>query len=244
MYQLEQNNGKWGFIAQDGRKICEFKYDSAREFKNGFAAVELDGKWGFIAENGEIICEIRYDEVGDFDNKLSAVRREGRMSYMNERGEEIRVTNFMDEEMEFDGCKSCAIGDHTITNMPGGYIYDDGVINVTIDPEIPIKGFIVIGVRRHLASTTQMTKDERLRIEEATNTAKIAMEDLGIKQILVFEDGFSEHYRRWVIAVDDWMFQFGRGKNLKQITLYAKQNMNLEEKKEMLAFAEEVKKFF
>ena len=39
------------------------------------------------------------------------------------------------------------------------------------------------------------------------------------------------------------MFQFGRGKNLKQITMYARKNMTLEQKREMLVFAEKVKDF-
>lgn len=149
----------------------------------------------------------------------------------------------MNEEMIFEGCKSCAIGNHAITNLPGGYLYEDELVNVTIDPEIPIKGFIVIGSRRHVATTTLMTREERIRIEDITNKVKLALESLGQKNILLFEDGFVEHYRRWIIPSDDWMFQFGRGKNLKQITMYARKNMTLEQKREMLVFAEKVKDF-
>lgn len=117
---------------------------------------------------------------------------------------------------DFEGCKSCAIGNHAITNLPGGYLYEDELVNVTIDPEIPIKGFIVIGSRRHVATTTLMTREERIRIEDITNKVKLALESLGQKNILLFEDGFVEHYRRWIIPSDDWMFQFGRGKILNK----------------------------
>ena len=148
----------------------------------------------------------------------------------------------MDEEMIFEGCKSCAIGNHTITNLPAGYLYEDDFINVTIDPEIPIRGFIVIGIKKHVSSTTMLTREERIQIEEITNKVKVALEKLGAKNILLFEDGFSEHYRRWIIPSDDWMFQFGRGKNLKQITTYARKYMTKEQKKSFLLFAEQVKK--
>lgn len=220
------------------------KYDEVREFCEGFAAVRIDDKWGFINENYVEICEIRYDEVGDFQSSLAAVRREGKMCYMNTLGNEIRVTNFMDEEMEFDGCKSCAISNHAITNLPGGYIYENEYINVTIDPEIPIKGFIVIGVNRHLSSTTQMAIEERMAIEQATHTSKLILESLGAKNILLFEDGFSEHYRRWIIEVSDWMFDYGRGKNLKQITLHAKKNATPSEKEKILEYAKQIKEKF
>ena len=239
----KKRDSKWTFVDETGKEICKY-YDEVRDFKEGFAAVKFADKWGFINESGKEICEIRYDEVVDFQSKKAAVRKEGRMCYIDCDGNEIAVTNFMDEEMIFDGCKSCAIGNHTITNLPGGYLYEDGFINVTIDPEVPIKGFLVLGITKHLSSTTRLTREERIQIEEVSNKAKCALEHLGVQNILMFEDGFSDHYRRWIIATDDWMFQFGRGKNLKQITMYAKQNATMEDKKEILQFAEEVRRYF
>lgn len=220
------------------------KYDETRPFHEDRAAVRIGNYWGFIDRNGNEICEIRYDEVKDFQSSLAAVRKEGRTCYINPSGLEISVTNFMDEEMLFDGCKSCAIANHTISNIPGGYIYEDNLVNVTIDPEIPIKGFIVIGVKRHVAKTTMMTYEERMAIEKITHVSKCCLEKLGAKNILLFEDGFSEHYRRWIIQVSDWMFEYGRGKNLKQITMFAKNNTPYDEKIEILKYAEMIKKYF
>lgn len=235
--------GKYGFVNDKGEKICDFLYDEVRDYSEGIAAVRIGDKWGYINERGNQICEIRYDAVGDFQSKLGVVEKEGKKCYLNLNGDEVAVTNFMNEEMIFEGCKSCAIGNHTITNLPGGYLYEDDFINVTIDPEVPIRGFIVIGIKKHVATTTQLTRHERIQIEEITNKVKLALEYLGEKNILLFEDGFSEHYRRWVIPSDDWMFQFGRGKNLKQITTYARKNMTDNQKKEILLFADKVKKF-
>lgn len=235
-------DGKYGIENKHGESICDFIYDEIRDYSEGRAAVRLKDKWGYIDEHGNQICEIRYDAVGDFQNKLGVVEKEGKKCYLNLEGDEVAVTNFMDEEMVFEGCKSCAIGNHAITNLPAGYLYEDDFINVTIDPEIPIRGFIVIGIKKHISSTTELTQMERIQIEEITNKVKIVLEELGAKNILLFEDGFSEHYRRWIIPSDDWMFQFGRGKNLKQITTYARKNMTIEQKREFLLFAEQVKK--
>lgn len=235
--------GKWGFVNNENEPICDFIYDEVRDFSEGIAAVRVNDKWGYINEEGIEICEIRYDAVGDFQSKLGVVEKEGKKCYLNTNGDEVAVTNFMNEEMIFEGCKSCAIANHSITNLPGGYLYEDDFINVTIDPEVPIRGFIVIGISKHVSSTTQLTRDERIKIEEITNKVKLALEFLGEENILLFEDGFSEHYRRWIIPSDDWMFQFGRGKNLKEITKYARKNMTEEQKKEFLLYAKKVKDF-
>ena len=243
LYSKKEKFGKWGFVNNNGEPICDFIYDEVRDFSEGIAAVRINDKWGYINESGRQICEIRYDAVGDFQSKLGVVEKEGKKCYLNQDGDEVAVTNFMNEEMIFEGCKSCAIGNHTITNLPGGYLYEDDFINVTIDPEVPIRGFIVIGIKKHVSTTTQLTRNERIQIEDITNKVKLALEYLGAKNILLFEDGFSEHYRRWIIPSDDWMFQFGRGKNLKQITMYAKKNMTDEQKKECLLFAGKVKSF-
>lgn len=243
LYVKKEIANKWGFVNDKGENICDFIYDEVRDYSEGIAAVRLGDKWGYINEEGREICEIRYDAVGDFQSKLGVVEKEGKKCYLNQNGDEVAVTNFMNEEMVFEGCKSCAIGNHAITNLPGGYLYEDDFVNVTIDPEVPIRGFIVIGIKKHVSTTTQLTRDERIQIEDITNKVKLALEHFGAENILLFEDGFSEHYRRWVIPSDDWMFQFGRGKNLKQITMYAKKNMTYEQKKEMLLFAKKVKDF-
>lgn len=241
MLNKKETNGKWGFVTDSNIPICDFIYDEVRDYSEGLAAVRILDKWGYIDENGSQICEIRYESAGDFQSKLGVVEKEGKKCYLNQNGDEVAVTNFMNQEMIFEGCKSCAIGNHMITNLPGGYLYEDDFINVTIDPEVPIRGFIVIGINKHVATTTMLTRDERIQIEDITNKVKLALENLGEKNILLFEDGFSEHYRRWIIPSDDWMFQFGRGKNLKQITTYAKKNMTDKQKNDFLLFANKVK---
>ena len=243
LYTKKQKQGKWAFVNENDELICGFIYDEVRDYSEGIAAVRVGDKWGYINEEGTEICEIRYDAVGDFQSKLGVVEKEGKKCYLNFKGEEVAVTNFMNEEMVFEGCKSCAIGSHSITNLPGGYLYEDDFINVTIDPEVPIYGFIVIGINKHVATTTQLTREERIQIEDITNRVKLALEHFGAKNLLLFADGFADHYRRWVIPSDNWMFQFGRGKNLKQITMYAKKNMTDQQKKEILLFAERIKDF-
>jgi len=56
-------SGKWGFINKSGKEIIPIKYDHARVFSDGLAAVRLNDKWGFIDPTGKIVTQFKYDEV-------------------------------------------------------------------------------------------------------------------------------------------------------------------------------------
>lgn len=45
--------GKWGFINKKGQTAIPFRYDSVKEFGEGFAYVSLNGEWQFINIRGE-----------------------------------------------------------------------------------------------------------------------------------------------------------------------------------------------
>ncbi|MBR2678031.1 MAG: hypothetical protein IKE63_01290 [Bacilli bacterium] len=114
--------------------------------------------------------------------------------------------NFLGQEMEFYGCKSCAISNHEITNLVGGYLYDDGFVNVTADPEVPIEGFMIVGIKPHVPNLTLLKPEERFQICEVTNSLESIMHELGYENILKFEDGFSSHWRQWLIPASDKIF--------------------------------------
>lgn len=50
---VQLNNGRWGFINENQSWVIPARFDDAKEFKNGKAAVKLNGKWGFINKRGE-----------------------------------------------------------------------------------------------------------------------------------------------------------------------------------------------
>lgn len=55
-----KKNGKWGFIDSDGQTVIDFKYDEARSFAHGMAAVAVDGLWGMINSEETMIVEPQY----------------------------------------------------------------------------------------------------------------------------------------------------------------------------------------
>lgn len=50
---VQSSSGRWGFINQNQVVVIPAKYDDAKEFKDGKAAVKLNGRWGFINKRGQ-----------------------------------------------------------------------------------------------------------------------------------------------------------------------------------------------
>lgn len=49
---VQANNGKWGYINDKNIFIIPPRYEDAKEFKDGKAAVKINGRWGFINKKG------------------------------------------------------------------------------------------------------------------------------------------------------------------------------------------------
>lgn len=61
-----KQNGKWGFISQNGEMVIKPNYEDAKSFSLGYAPYCESGKWGCIGENGELIIEPTFDELYSF----------------------------------------------------------------------------------------------------------------------------------------------------------------------------------
>lgn len=53
MAPVQAANGRWGFINEHQEWVIEPRFEDAREFQAGKAAVRQTGKWGFINRKGE-----------------------------------------------------------------------------------------------------------------------------------------------------------------------------------------------
>ena len=72
------------------------------------------------------------------------------------------MVDFLGKEWNFD-CLRCAITKGEV-QIPGGIIYDGKNAILGADPEIPIPGFLIINVKRHIRSFSQLDKEERNEI--------------------------------------------------------------------------------
>ena len=79
---------KCGYLDRDGNVAIPFKFEDARLFSEGLAAVRVDRRWGFINPAGEFIIEPQFlDVFDDFKNGLAPVKTElGQEGFVNSDG--------------------------------------------------------------------------------------------------------------------------------------------------------------
>lgn len=50
---VQANNRRWGYVDERQRWVIQPRFEDAKEFQGGRAAVRMNGKWGFINKRGE-----------------------------------------------------------------------------------------------------------------------------------------------------------------------------------------------
>ena len=61
-------------------------FDDARDFKEGFAAVQKGWQCGYINTKGEQIVECKFDDAYDFNEGFARVKKDGKWGYINTKG--------------------------------------------------------------------------------------------------------------------------------------------------------------
>lgn len=155
-----------------------------------------------------------------------------------------KVIDIFGKEIEFE-CMGCDIANHKLI-PPGGYVYEDEFINISADPEIPIKGFMVLGINKHIKSLNEMTATERVNVVETLNkTIEVIKKSNIAKEVLLIQEEKANHFHIWIVPIHNWMDKFGRNvRNIKEIINYAKQNFNEDKKEELLQAIEDIKNGF
>lgn len=108
-----EQDGKWGFINQDGELVIPYKYHYVRSFQDGLAMVKLYGKWGYIDWFGNELIPIVFDEVTHFQDSHAFVKKDGRVglldvagnvTYDHERMKEFKFpSGWLDSKPMFNG---------------------------------------------------------------------------------------------------------------------------------------------
>lgn len=152
-----------------------------------------------------------------------------------------KVIDIFGKEIGFE-CMGCDIANHKLI-PPGGYVYEDDFINVSADPEIPIKGFMVLGINKHIKSLNEMSETERINIMKILNKTISTIKKVNIaKEVLLIQEEKANHFHIWIVPIHDWMNKFGKNvKNIKEIIDYSKQNFNENQKIELLQAIEDIK---
>ena len=155
------------------------------------------------------------------------------------------VVDFLGNTWSFE-CMGCAIAAKGL-EVPGGILYEGKHVVLVTDCIIPIPGFLIVQMKRHVHSFAELSDEERKELGDVMACAERALKELGItKQVTLVQEERSKHFHVWVFPALEWMEQkFGSGvKYLDDIITYAKNNVTENDKKEIVVVAGKVKEYF
>lgn len=107
--------------------ITEFKFDEAKPFSEGLAAVKVSNLWGFIDSTGAWLTEPKWEDVRSFSEGLAAVQTEGKWGYIDRSGEIKVPPRFARASRHSDGLALVNMGDlKTAINIQGRTFVSQG----------------------------------------------------------------------------------------------------------------------
>lgn len=114
---LAKQNNSAGFINIDGKEIIPLKYDDAKPFSEGLAAVYLAKKCGYIDKNAKTIIPIVYNNCHSFTEGLAAVQKDNKWGYIRQDGK-VAI------ELKYDKANPFNEGIATVKENNKWYIID------------------------------------------------------------------------------------------------------------------------
>lgn len=82
-------NGKYGYVDENGKEVIDGKYDSAKKFREGLAAVSMGELFGYINKNGKIVIPLQYTSASNFVNGIALVSKAYKFGCINPDNKEI-----------------------------------------------------------------------------------------------------------------------------------------------------------
>lgn len=126
----------------------------------------------------------------------------------------------------------------------GGIIYETENFLLFQDPEVPIKGFLIVQAKRHVKSMIDFTEEEQIELVKLINKAREALKKLDIcNEVTIVQEERSKHFHVWLFPNYKWMEEkFGKGiKYLRDISEYAIENVTQKDIEEVLEIVEKLK---
>ncbi len=80
---------KWGFCDRNKKVVIDCRFDCARLFSEGLAAVKLGSRWNFLDTSGDLISQVLFEDVEDFVDENCPVKINNKWGLINKSGQII-----------------------------------------------------------------------------------------------------------------------------------------------------------
>ena len=138
-------------------------------------------------------------------------------------------------------CVGCAVASGEIS-PPGEIIAATPSFVLHQDPEVPIKGFLIVASRQHIRSIADMRRKEAAECFNLVYRARMALRNLkDIRDVSIIQEERSPHFHIWLRPHYEWMDdRFDHSlSTLRAVNQYARENRNtVENIQEILAAVE------
>ena len=126
------------------------------------------------------------------------------MNDNNFAGNSKSAIDFLGNKWNYN-CMGCAISKGDI-KIPWGIIYEGTYTILGADPEIPIPGFLIVNVKKHINSFSELDKEARIEIANV-----IAYAEKALKELKIVQEERSKHLHIWIFPNYKWMKEkFGK----------------------------------
>lgn len=151
-------------------------------------------------------------------------------------------TDFLGKTWEFDDM-GIAISKGTLI-PPGGILYDGKYLVINQDPAVPIPGFMIITLKRHINSFSLLTKKEKIEISNLLFLVEKIEMDLNIsKEFTIVQEDRCSHYHIWIFPDNNWLSDnFPRGiEKMRELFKVSKEKASKEIIEETLDITKKIK---
>ncbi|NPD46378.1 MULTISPECIES: WG repeat-containing protein [unclassified Lentimicrobium] len=112
VFTSENDEGKWGFVDNDGKEVIPHVYEKADCFYMGYASVVLNGKMGLIDLKGNEVVPFEYDnDLMYFEGGLAVVKKGEKFGYVDLTGKVVIEIKFDEAEDVNDGKLKVRMGE-------------------------------------------------------------------------------------------------------------------------------------
>ncbi|MEM6553109.1 MAG: WG repeat-containing protein [Planctomycetota bacterium] len=136
---------RWGYLNRSFNAQIQPRFEDARDFTGGLAAVKLNGKWGYIDRGARFAIPPKFDNADDFDETLAMVMLDGKIGYVNKAGSLVIPPTFAQAEPQFNGLLRVQ------TTPSFSYLFYTG--SALWDPRLAEQGFTNLTNRERAAVT-------------------------------------------------------------------------------------------
>lgn len=230
---IKEVKGKYGYADASGKIVIPCKYDGAKPFRNGYAAVEqyeyingapvmsveYDPHWGVIDEKGKVIIPFNYDffyyeykDIPLFSEGMAIVRdKTEQFGYYDENGKKITPCKYTEAQPFSNGVafvkfkkKLGEQGNKERYAMYMGYVDKNGK-EALVQCEVKEGTIFYEDGMKYVDFTNEYKKQQEEVIQERERVARGEAEEQ-IRERQKYEREIKEQKQREVAASNNWLY--------------------------------------